>query len=101
MNTLLFEMSLIIFQYMQVECLLIKTFVNRSIAVHKMNHRVIMDKAGRPLDETVCNLIPGSHYNCSVSANNQAGQGLSVGTSLWTPPNSMYAKYMFNLRLFS
>ena len=49
-----------------------------------------MDKAGRPLDETVCNLIPGSHYNCSVSANNQAGQGLSVGTSLWTPPNSMF-----------
>ena len=90
------------FQYMQVGCLLIKTYANRSIAVHRMNHKVIMDKAGRPLDETVCNLIPGSHYNCSVSANNQAGRGLSVGTSLWTPPNSMYAKYVYvQFRLFS
>lgn len=55
-----------------------------------MVHQVKMELPKRPLDEKVCRLIAGSHYNCSVSAYNVAGAGKPITSTVWTAPNSEY-----------
>lgn len=73
---------------LQVQCVLIETHSNSSIGAHSFTHKVLMTEKSRTLDEKVCGLIPGSQYDCSVAASNDAGTGDSSSTRLWTAPDS-------------
>lgn len=49
----------------------------------------------RTLEHSVCNLAAGSHYNCSLTAKNNHGEGEAIFSLIWTAPDSEYTIQKF------